>query len=67
MSEDADRARSENELSWLGRIIAGPYMISLNPNCICRDEPDSPVGNRVFVIRPKEGLPATLPGCPKFA
>jgi hypothetical protein len=23
-------------------------------NCTCRDEPDSPVGNRVLVIRPKD-------------
>ena len=39
---------------------------SFIPNCICRDDPDSPVGNRVLVIRPKPGLPTTFPGWPKF-
>src|SRR5258705_13972695 len=69
--------------AWLGNLIATltilrrlrtvhsadgiVYKISLRANCICRDDPDSPVGNRVFVIRPKDGLPATLPGCPRFA
>ena len=41
--------------------------ITLMPNWICRDDPDSPVGKRVFVIRPKPGVPTTFPGWPKFA
>src|SRR6266850_7781921 len=36
-------------------------------NCSWRDEPDSPVGKRVAVTRLKLGLPAMLPGWPKFA
>src|SRR5215510_6278746 len=41
--------------------------ISFRANCACRDEPDSPVGKRVLVIRPKDGVPTTFPGWPKFA
>jgi hypothetical protein len=40
---------------------------SFKANCTCLDDPDSPVGNRVFVIRPNVGVPMMLPGCPKFA
>src|SRR5262245_6103947 len=40
---------------------------TLIPNWICRDEPASPVGNRVRVILPNVGLPTMLPGGPKFA
>ena len=29
--------------------------MSFNANCNCRDEPESLVGNRVLVIRPKVG------------
>src|SRR5262245_16939542 len=38
---------------------------SFKANCNCLDEPDSPVGNRVAVIRPKLALPVTFPGWPK--
>jgi hypothetical protein len=41
--------------------------ISFRANCVWRDEPDSPVGNRVLVIRPKSGVPTTLSGGPRFA
>src|SRR5690242_18669148 len=43
------------------------YIVSFTPNCTCRDDPDSPVANRVLVMRPKAGLPTTFPGCPKLA
>ena len=35
--------------------------ISLMPNCTCREDPDSPVGKRVFVIRPKSGCRRHFP------
>src|SRR5262245_52512445 len=41
--------------------------MSFNANCNCRDEPESLVGNRVLVIRPKFRLPTTAPGWPKLA
>src|SRR4029077_18382634 len=36
---------------------------------ICRDDPESPVGNRVLLITPNDVLPtvAVLPGWPRFA
>src|SRR5262245_18637318 len=43
--------------------------MSFSANCTCRDDPESPVAKRVFVITPKDVLPtcATRPGWPKFA
>ena len=43
--------------------------LNFSANCICRDEPESPVGKRVLVITPKDVLPtwAVRPGWPKFA
>lgn len=36
--------------------------ISFAANCSCRDDPNSPVGKRVFVMTPKFGLPTMFPG-----
>src|SRR5262245_30449068 len=43
--------------------------MTFSVNCTWRDEPDSPVGNRVCRITPNVVLPgvATRPGFPKFA
>src|SRR5215813_1060641 len=43
------------------------YKLNFKANWICREDPDSPVGNRVLVIWPKLGVPTTMPGGPKFA
>ena len=63
-SETAAEASNAVRMSFDKALIQN---ISLMPSCTCRDDPDSPVGNRVFVIRPKPGLPTTFPGWPKFA
>lgn len=36
--------------------------LNFRANCICLDDPESPVANRVFVIWPNVALPTTRPG-----
>ena len=34
--------------------------------CICREEPESPVGNLVLLIKPNVLVPTVTPGWPRF-
>src|SRR5262245_23910852 len=41
--------------------------LNFKANCICLEDPESPVANRVLVIWPNVALPTTRPGWPKLA
>src|SRR5215471_15993785 len=61
--EDGHRQRKQGSLNDVRHCQKSTFA----PSWICLEDPMSPAGYLVLVIRPNAGLPTTFPGWPKFA